>query len=780
MLALSNFSYAQVIDDGSLSTNVSSSDDLNFTISGGKQVGGNLFHSFREFSIPRGGAAFFNNNPDIQNIISRVTGGSPSMIEGLIKAGHSANLFLINPSGIIFGPDAKLEIGGSFIASTANQIDFSDGISFSASNTQSEPLLTVSIPIGLRFGQNAGSITNKSQALVFRPEFGEEVPTGLAVQPGRTLALLGNGVFLEGGGLYAPGGRVEISSVGELSFVSINLDKKGWAFGYSDIQNFQNIILSKSIITANGMSSGAINLRGKKIKLSGTTIGSFTDAEPGEPIFLFASESVEMADESFLLNETVGNGKAGDITIVTKNLKVSGASQVLTRSYGDGAGGNLTVNATQSVEVKGGESLSRLGTQTLGKGNAGNLRIDTDKLIISEGGQISTSTFDAGNAGDLIINASNSVTASGRNTNGLLASGLFSQTSGNTATGNAGTLKINTKHLVVNGGARISVGTVNGSKGQGGELQIFASEVEVSGGYTNVYGEFTPSSLLAGSEGLGDAGDLKIKADKLTVRDGAEVTVSALGGGSSGDLEIYVHTLFLDNQGSLKAETASGMGNILIQANNIILRRNSQISTNATGEASGGDINISTGILAALENSDITANSEGNFGGNVNINAAGIFRSPDSDITATSAAGPQFSGTVNINNTATDPNQGLIELPTSVVDPNTLVAQNACKRGSESEFTSSGRGGLPTNPNQDLSNGSVQVGLVEPASVETKAQTQNQSTTVSVTPQQSTAKTIAPAQGWVYNEKGEIVLVAYNPNVTSPQRLKDNTGCAAQ
>jgi filamentous hemagglutinin family protein len=132
----------------------------------GQLRGSNLFHSFGAFNVPTGGSATFTGPPTIANILSRVTGGQPSAIDGLLRSEIAgANLFLLNPSGVLFGPNASLDVRGSFHVSTADFLRFGDGAKFSA-NLGQESMLTVAPPTAFGFlGSNPAGLTIQGGSL---------------------------------------------------------------------------------------------------------------------------------------------------------------------------------------------------------------------------------------------------------------------------------------------------------------------------------------------------------------------------------------------------------------------------------------------------------------------------------------------------------------------------------------------------------------------------------------------------------------------------------------
>lgn len=280
--------------------------------------------------------------------------------------------------------------------------------------------------------------------------------------------------------------------------------------------------------------------------------------------------------------------------------------------------------------------------------------------------------------------------------------------------------------------------------------------------------------MSAQSQGTGKAGNIKIYTKSLEVIKGT-INVFSLRG-QAGNLEVIANSLVL-NQGRLSARTAVSGANITLSISDILrLENESLITATATGSADGGNITINAGVLLALpptssNGSDIVARADRGRGGNIVINAKGVFGikkriansgNQTNDIDASSQFG--LSGQVDIN-TAIDPNNGLIELPETVVDPDYQVAQNPCNRGWGNEFTVSGRGGLPPSPSQDLSSEATQIELVEP--VQASTGTQNNPVTPEKTSSlNSVSAAIMPAQGWVYNKKGQVVLVAYNPTAT--------------
>jgi large exoprotein involved in heme utilization and adhesion len=449
------------------------------------------------------------------------------------------------------------------------------------------------------------------------------------------------------------------------------------------------------------------------------------------------------------VEEKEAEGNSGGINITAGSLSLTNSAFLAASSFGQGDAGITNINTRDTVSLDGANVFSIVNPKA--EGNSGGINITTGSLSLTNGATLNTSTFGQGSAGSVNIYVRDRVSFDGVDSHGL-SSGVFS-TVEEKAVGNSGGITITTGSLSVTNSADL----VTSTKGQGdaGSVNIYAHDtVSFAGGA--VFSQVENGAV-------GNSGDINITAKSLSVTNSAFLAASSAGFGTAGNIEVSASSIRLDNKAALSSDTIAGQGNIFLRSEDLVLRRGSNITTNATGTAIGGNITIDTGVLAALENSDISANAEEAFGGRVIISAQGIFgtrfreaETSESDITATSALGPEFSGAVEINTPDIDPSRGLVSLPAVPVD--TEVAQACTPGGSQtqSEFVVTGRGGLPPTPTEALSSDAIQVDWVtlNPGSENSS------SPSVSTNPTSPTPARIVEAQGWIIEPSGEVLLTA--------------------
>ncbi|MGK7958398.1 MAG: filamentous hemagglutinin N-terminal domain-containing protein [Crocosphaera sp.] len=789
-------------------------------ITKGTESGINLFHSFIEFSVKDGDTVrFINDNPVIQNIVGRVTGVSTSEIFGRIEAGGTAsnfNLFLLNPNGIIFGQNASLNLNGSFIATTADAIQFGESGYFSASSPSDPSLLTVQ-PSAFFFNQyRPNSITNQSRHQT-KIESGDLISVGLQVPNNKSLVLLGGDVTIDGGRLTVPNGRIELGGLVERGTVYLNMNGDDLSLSFSDNVAKANVLITnRALINVTDKGRGRVSINAQNIEISrlskllsgNSSNTNFGSTETGN-IRIDATSRFVVDDSTIQSSVLRGrNGNSSDIFIQSESLSLINGGRILTLSSGQGNAGDIIVNVRKGITIEGqtperATPSVRIPSQItsillpFGEGKSGDINLKANSLSLVDSGLLFTSTGGQGNAGNIIIRVDDTVSlknSTPTQTTSQIRSAVedLDPTLFPRAMGNGGTIDIQTRFLSISEGSLINSSLVNsspeliGGKGRGGNIIINASDsVNISGVGANGQSSGIFASSQKGAEG--QAGNITINTPTFRISEGAQVTVSSPEQ-QAGNLSISAQNLSL-KQGLITAETGNSEGdegaNITLQVSDLLTMENeSLISATANGSADGGNINIDTPFLVAFpptgpNGSDIIAKAEQGNGGRIAINAQGIFGIEENlatpgnrsnDLDASSEAGA--SGEIILNREL-DPNRGLIRLPENVIDPNALIAQNACKQGSESEFVITGRGGLPSGLNSELNSEATQIELVEPAPINT-TRPDNQAIPKNDRIFPSTKQPIIPAQGWVFNEKGEIVLVSYNPTITGPQRLPEH------
>jgi filamentous hemagglutinin family protein len=636
---------AQVIPDRTLSTpsQVRTSGSTAI-ITGGTTAGSNLFHSFSQFSVPSSTTAFFDNNLTVNNILARVTGGQFSLVNGLIKANGSANLFLINPNGIVFGPNASLNLGGSFVASTANSFNFADGLQYSAINPQAAPLLAVNVPVGLQYGKDTQPVN--------------VIGSSLTVSPGKTLALVGGDVSLKGATLRARGGRIDLGGVSDAGIVGLSFKGAIPNINFSKDVAQGNVSLASSNLRVASSGGGDISVTARNIYISdNTSLGAgllSSSRNKGGNIILSALDEITVEGGLIfnkLYEDVSGNG--GDIEVATKSLSLKNGALIVSINAGIGNGGNINIGTTDAVTLDGADAqgyhstiLSQveenaqgnggnisistkslklteevlIGTNLSGKGNAGDVNITVNSLFLNKGAILNSTNAGNGNGGNINIRATDSLTLRNAGANGfpsIILSDILKNSQGN-----GGDIFIFTNKLEQNNGASIA----NSTNGQGNSGNIFimaTDSIDIKRFGTN--GSGSSIFLFTGNDSSGNGGDINISTGSLSVTDGGSILFAEGGTGTIGKIIINASDfIYLDGVGPLGggisntpiSSAKGGSGDIILTTKSLRLSGGASISARQTGSQKTGNIDITatesvdiSGVSQAGSPSRITSNT---------------------------------------------------------------------------------------------------------------------------------------------------------------------------
>jgi filamentous hemagglutinin family protein len=695
--AFSGGAAAQIVLDGSVGPSGRLTGP-NYAIPGslGRQAGGNLFHSFSEFSIWRNESATFSGPPSIQNIISRVTGGSSSYIDGILRSTiQGANMYFINPAGVMFGPNAALDITGSFHVTTADYVRLGETGRFDATHPE-QSVLTVDPPSAFGFlGPTPAAISFDSTFL--------EVPSG------RMLSVIGGDIAMYNVVLRAPGGRINLvsaASAGEVGMTGDVPATEGFPkLGSISLVRDTYSSDSSDIYASNGTGPGAgtvfirageFILVGGRVRTDHTgqgTVGGI-DIETREDVYL---DGGGVDNGGSLSSAAYGEGKGGGIRIVSRRVAMAGGAYISATAEGTGQGGNVLIDAAESVTIYG-KGASGYGTAVVagsyGTGDGGNVTIYSPDILVSSRGVIGTEAYGAGKGGSIRVEADIITVADGliyTYTEGSGRGGDISLSAGGTITlsgsraaiatdgwagGDSGDMALSTPALSVTGDGSIHSRTYG--QGKAGSITMnvdtlllsgsgyISSETKGAGNAGNIDISATGSVIVEGDtyigsavypEASGNGGRITIRTPGLTIADAGLITADSLGTGNGGSIILDVGTLTITGSGlvSVSTEGTGDGGSVLVNAS-----REIDISghlagiwaTTFSGSAKGGSIDITTPLLVMARGSILSADNEHSTGaaGNVTLNV-NVLSVSDSSITTGTYFGPGRGGNITINAT---------------------------------------------------------------------------------------------------------------------------------
>jgi filamentous hemagglutinin family protein len=564
--ALASPAFAQITVDGTLSAG-RSLDGPNFAITAdlGRQAGANLFHSFGQFNLHFNPltlvreSATFSGPSSIVNIISRVTGGQASAIDGTIRSTiPGANLYLINPSGLMFGPHATLDVSGSFHASTADHIRFTDGAIFGATNP-SGSTLTVAAPEAFGFtASNPAALTVDHSTL--------------SVPPGSGLSLAGGNLQISGGTIAAPAGRIHIVGVAGPGEVGLDpADESRITAPLGPVAIVGGSLVDVSNRSVGSLVPGGAFIRGGALVIDGSTVTAANfGADTGGLLFLRGNDSLALSNGGSITTATFGSGRAGNLFVSGNAITIDGGS----------TSGFASISADAAARSTGG---------------AGTIAVNAQALTLRRGGSISAVSSGPGTAGTVGITA-DSLLIDGSSTVGGGDTSITANALG-PSTGGAGTVTVTVAGTmsVVNGGS-ISSDTLG--SGRAGNVIASANAITIDGGSSVGFAFISADAVGAQSS---SAGSVTINAGTLSLGKGASISTNLFGAATSsnaGSVVIKAETLTVGRGGSISANssgatTSSNAGSVVIEAETLTVGRGGFIEADSSGPGRPGNILIS-------------------------------------------------------------------------------------------------------------------------------------------------------------------------------------------
>ncbi|BAY94681.1 MULTISPECIES: two-partner secretion domain-containing protein [unclassified Tolypothrix] len=683
--ALTNSARAQIIPDSSLGAE-SSIITPNATIQGlpttliegGATRGTNLFQSFLKFNVGDGQRVYFTNPAGIENIFTRITGNEASNILGTLGVDGQANLFFLNPNGIIFGSNARLDVAGSFLATTANSFVFENGLKFSATNTEAAPLLTVSLRPGLQFGANSSATINNTGNL----QAGQDLTLVAGnldlqgqLQVGRNLTLEShNDITVKdiiSDNSLGVSGDITITAPGDINVGNIKVARNSNNSDFNSISinsTGGSVYLNNSNLNSNNIASGyagdiAISAR-QEVKIENSskisTIGNLgriligaseyadfspqkitiTNSQINNSNFSTSNDAgniiVKSLGDLLITNSTLetltnSSGKGGNINVEAGSVSLINKSSLFANTLGNGKAGSVTVNATGGTvslsdsSINTGSNKLAVNIQNLTEqvgGGGGDINITAASLYLTKSSFLNASSLGAGDSGNVSITADKTVSFT---ENSILNARTYVR-------GNAGNINIKAQELSFSKESLIQATTFG--SGNAGNLNTITQSFSLS----------DTSRIEAQTFGSGHAGNINIKTQFLSLTEGGKINAETFDSGNGGN--IIINPLNDENQA-----TAS----VTISGSAPSLGISSGLSVNTESEKSdagaGGNITIKTGTLNISDGGVLSAPSKSRGrGGNISINVNNLNLTSGGQIT-TNAYRSGEAGSVKINAT---------------------------------------------------------------------------------------------------------------------------------